>query len=381
MNKFFIFKAKKYLRYLSSLHLAITCLVGVMVLVLLGTLEQISSGVYIAQEKYFKSFFIYWQPMGSSLQIPYFPGGYFFAGLFLINLLATYAFRFKFNRHKIGIFLIHFGIAMLIFGECLNGIFSIESQIVMKTGETVNYSECLREMELVVMSGNGQVVSIPESVLCAGKVIEHPALPFTLHIKIKYPNARLLVFETEEENPPFSVNRGIGTKVNVEPQPPVKRDDQMNFVATIVELKDGEYSLGTWLVSNAISEAQSFTYREENYEVSVRRKRYYYPFSMELVSFTHETYPGTNIPKNFSSSVKLYAEDGTFDRQAFIYMNHPLRYGGKTFYQASYGDHDTVSVFQVVDNPGRVMPYLASSLVGMGLLIQFFVSLYTNRRK
>jgi len=42
-----------------------------------------------------------------------------------------------------------------------------------------------------------------------------------------------------------------------------------------------------------------------------------------------------------------------------IFMNQPLRYAGKTFYQASFGKGDTLSVLQVVKNPGWLLPYIS----------------------
>ncbi len=37
----------------------------------------------------------------------------------------------------------------------------------------------------------------------------------------------------------------------------------------------------------------------------LRPARYYKPYSLTLQDFTHEVYPGTQIPKNFSSKVTL----------------------------------------------------------------------------
>ena len=63
-------------------------------------------------------------------------------------------------------------------------------------------------------------------------------------------------------------------------------------------------------------------------------------------------------------------------RAALIYMNHPLRYEGRTFYQASFGEGDKLSVFQVMENPASLAPYLSCALIALGLLIQFLSHLY-----
>lgn len=100
---------------------------------------------------------------------------------------------------------------------------------------------------------------------------------------------------------------------------------------------------------------------------------------MTLKEFKHDIYPGTDIPKNFSSLVRLADPSRAEDRDVLIYMNHPLRYGGKTFYQASFGQNDRLSVFQVVRNPGWLIPYLSCVMVAAGLLLHFGTKLWRIR--
>ena len=89
-----------------------------------------------------------------------------------------------------------------------------------------------------------------------------------------------------------------------------------------------------------------------------------------------EIYRGTDIPKNFSSLVQLTNPDTSESRSALIYMNHPLRFGGRTLYQASFGEGDKLSVFQVMENLASITPYLSCALVALGLLIQFLSHLF-----
>ena len=102
-----------------------------------------------------------------------------------------------------------------------------------------------------------------------------------------------------------------------------------------------------------------------------KRQRHYYPFEIELIDFKHEKYPGTEVPFNFSSEVKVTHQDSTKNQKALIYMNHPLRYEGLTFFQASFANQDKTSIFQVVRNPGWLLPYLSVLLMGLGMCAQF----------
>ena len=69
----------------------------------------------------------------------------------------------------------------------------------------------------------------------------------------------------------------------------------------------------------------------------------------------------TGVPMYPTLSSEMYVKDpdGAVKQKALIYMNHPLRYGGLTFYQASFANEDTTSIFQVVKNPGWMLPYLS----------------------
>ena len=115
----------------------------------------------------------------------------------------------------------------------------------------------------------------------------------------------------------------------------------------------------------------------------MRQARYYKPYSLTLKKFTHETYPGTGIAKNFASSATLIDRERNENRDVLIYMNHPLRYRGDTFFQSGFEPNDAATVLQVVYNPSFIAPYLACVIVSLGLIMQFgyhFVG-FLRRRK
>ncbi len=107
----------------------------------------------------------------------------------------------------------------------------------------------------------------------------------------------------------------------------------------------------------------------------MRAVRYYKPYTITLLAFNHDIYPGTDIPKNFSSKIHLNDPAAGEDRDILIYMNSPLRYRGETFFQASFEPGDRVTILQVVRNPASLAPYIACSLVALGLVVQFLTHL------
>ena len=114
----------------------------------------------------------------------------------------------------------------------------------------------------------------------------------------------------------------------------------MNFVTVHAEILSNNKSLGTWLFSRAIEQTQLIEIENKRYEFILRPVRYYTSYDLTLKDFRHDIYPGTDIPKNFSSLVHLNDPEKQEDRDVLIYMNHPLRYRGKTYYQASFGKDD-----------------------------------------
>ena len=163
--------------------------------------------------------------------------------------------------------------------------------------------------------------------------------------------------------------------MRVDARAPVTVDNELNQGAALVEPVAGGRSYGVWLVSNALGAPQAFVHEGRTYTLGMRRLRVTLPYSLTLKKFHHDVYPGTDTPKNFSSLVELSNPSRGERREVLIFMNQPFRYMGRTFYQASYGKGDTLSILQVVQNPGWQLPYLSCTLVTLGLLLHFGLAL------
>ena len=88
-----------WLKPFTSLKLTIFCLGCAMVLVFLGTIDQVNIGVYEAENRYFRSFFLFFTPPHMDLRIPWFPGGYIVGSLLLVNLVAAHVARFRLSEN------------------------------------------------------------------------------------------------------------------------------------------------------------------------------------------------------------------------------------------------------------------------------------------
>ncbi len=379
------FPLKSPLRVLSSLRLTVVCLGLGMLLVFLGTLAQVHLGIHAVQARYFQSLIIFWSPTGANWKIPILPGGYLLGTVLLVNLIAAHAVRFQLTKKKLGIILLHFGVILLLIGQLLTGLFARETQMRIDEGQTAGYSEAPREVELAVIDKTDpnfdQVVAIPEAVLAPGGTIQNPTLPFTLTIRQFMGNTHLAMRSQEPQGPPSLATMGFGPKIVAEEAPRTVKDDERDLSAAYLELNAGEGSLGSWLVSNAIPEPQPVTVNGHTYELVMRQRRFYKQFALTLLHFAHDRYAGTDIPKNFSSRVRLVDLEQHENREVLISMNDPLRYRGFTFYQSGFDNNDKTTILQVVKNPAMLLPYIACGLVGLGLLVQFSMHLFGFVRK
>jgi len=94
----------------------------------------------------------------------------------------------------------------------------------------------------------------------------------------------------------------------------------------------------------------------------------------------HERYEGTQTPKDLAVNPIGDRGDGV-DRELRIWMNNPLRYAKRTFYQSGYLPEDEGTVLQVVRNDSWMIPYLSCMIVFIGMAAQFGLSLRRMRKR
>ncbi len=382
---------------LSSLRLTVWLLGFSVILIFFGTLDQVNFGIYETQKRYFQSLIAFWQypenEVGGSflkyLVLPI-PGGYTLGFLLLLNLALAHFRYFRPRWRALGIVIIHLGLALLLIGQFVTDLLQKDYQMWITEGGHTNYGESFRENELVIVSksdpNKDKVWSIAESALKKGKVFEIAGLPFSVVVREYYQNARIVRLNPEQNSGLVSVTDGVGTKMRLGlfPAAPTYRHDERNIATAIIEIKSQNENSSSWIVSNVFEgqlPSQTFEMNGETFLISMRYKRKYFPFFMHLEDFTHDRYEGTDIPKNFSSKVRLEYDDGSKSRETLIYMNHPLRHEGHTFYQASFSKDDRSSMLQVVRNPGWLIPYVSCLMVSLGLIYQFGWSLFSFSRR
>jgi ABC-type transport system involved in cytochrome c biogenesis permease subunit len=287
------------------------------------------------------------------------------------------------HGRRAGLVLLHGGIGLMMIGEVLTGLTAVEGHMQLAEGETVNFVEHSREVELALVdrsaAGHDAVVAVPESRLLAGGRIAAGDLPFDLQVVDFLPNSSLRQVGENESN---LATAGIGRGWIADPERPVSGTDggRTNLTSAYVTFfkKGTSQPLGTHLVSLALAQVGFADQVEADgrvVDVSLRHRRSYKPYALKLLDVQKQDYPGTDIPRHYASEVHLVDPSHNVDRTAKIWMNNPLRFAGETLYQSGYSRDPQsgaeASTLAVVTNRGRMIPYVGCMIVATGLLAHF----------
>ncbi|MEM9352832.1 MAG: cytochrome c biogenesis protein CcsA [Planctomycetota bacterium] len=282
---------------------------------------------------------------------------------------------------RAGIVLLHGGIGLMMLGELLTGLNAEEAHMRLVEGETLNYAEDTRAIELAfVRQEGGESIEtvVPGGILQAaldGQTISDAGLPVDVRVVQYLPNAVTRISQPNESSP---ATAGQGILRIAEPMPEstgVDVEQRVDLPAAYVEMLDREsqQSLGTYLLSPLLGgNPQEIAVDGKDYSVDLRFKRVHKDYSIKLIDFERTTYVGTETPKSFRSVVQVRDEERNVDRTVPVWMNNPLRYAGDTLYQSSWDPRNPkYTDLQVVTNQSWMIPYVACMLVAVGMLFHF----------
>lgn len=411
----------KLMQFAASLQVTMVLFALSLILVFMGTLAQKHAGIESVLRQYFYCW-VAWMDLNlisdftevffkfrffGTLEKPVhlyvpFTGGYIIGWAMLINLTTAHAVRFKLSWQRSGIWILHFGMMLLLVGEYVRAEMGYEDRMNLNQGETANHIFDLNRVEFIVAeqvdAKTDKITSIPGEILeknaaddkkqKAAQAIDLPELPFKLVVKQYMINGSEP--RQRPENFPAQATNGIASGIVVSPMKEFSGTDaagKVNYPAAIVELvpNDGRPAIGSFLVTALLSNVQqAFQFDGKTYRVDLRFKRTYLPYSLTALKIENDYYPGTETPRNYASTVVLKDPRNGEEREVKIWMNNPLRYDGATFYQSSM---EAVSSdvkrtgLQVVRNPGWQMPYLSCTLVSLGMLIHFGIKFFAFLQK
>ena len=230
----------RFFDVISSLKLTVICLSLAIILVFVGTLAQVNFGIHEVQQRYFQSLLVWWPSSSQGLKIPVFPGGHLIGAVLLVNLIAAHVRRFRWTWRTLGIQLTHLGLIIILAGGLFTDLLSVESFMRLAPGETKNYSEDSRAMELVVIDESDkeldQVTAIPEGRLKQGGTIESESLPFRVVVRHFYQNSRLQSLDKAGPGAVPAATQGVGSQVVVTEVPRATAENERDLQGVVIEI-------------------------------------------------------------------------------------------------------------------------------------------------
>ena len=305
-----------------------------------------------------------------------------------------------------GNLLLHFGVALLMIGQFAFGDRQLEQRISLLEGESTNSLINLDKVELafVAVEADKEVVTAISAerlieAKASGELIRDDRLPADVRVLQYFDNSNVNQITPGVDNP---ATKGIGlTAVATPAKKKGGTQSEINVASAYVELvdRDSGESLGTHLVSQRISDLEALfpdgsaqnTYDrvevgEKEFQLGLKYHREVKPYWVQLEDVQRRNYSGTETPRDYSSYIRIVDPETGEIRRERVWMNNPLRYRGETFFQSSYtalpGGKELTGL-QVVRNSGWLIPYVACSIMALGMLAHFSGTLkrFVGRRE
>ena len=371
-------RKSQLLKTLSSLYITVAGLMLLFILTFWGTIAQVQNGLYLAQERFFHSFFFL-----AGGFIP-FPGAQLVMWALFFNLIAVLLIRFVYAWKKLGILIIHFGLLSFLVSGYVILHCAQESHLTLKEGEASNVSTAFHSWELALWEdskdlGDGKTARVVTSVdlaqLSKRKAVKLDDYGMSIRLKEYYRNAHAY---TSPGNSTALNASGIGKLEAVK----LETEPEKNTPGVILEIQPEGSDDFKILLYGAESKPTSVLLGARRVYFSLRLKRYPMPFMLRLIDFMKEEHPGTQTARSYKSLVEV--ETGGHWREKLIYMNNPLRHKNYTFYQSSFSIDQMNrerSTLAVVRNSGQWLPYIATFVTFAGLVIHFVMAALQSRKR
>ncbi|MCX7725499.1 MAG: cytochrome c biogenesis protein ResB [Chitinispirillaceae bacterium] len=357
-------KVKKLISNLGSLKLTVAGFTILIILVVWGTLYEVENGIFAAQERFFKAWFIM---VGGFLPIPAVKT---VLSLLTLNLIAAFLRKRALSIKNAGIFILHFGVLLLIIGSAITSTFVKESALSLEENQsaTESYNFSQWNLSIILRSHKNDKHSHKYRIknLKVGQTIEILPSPLSLNIRKVFTNCAAMLDPSDSSN-----------VIALKELKPSK--DDRNIPGIAFQLKNKKNQVNNEREEYLYAGLQQFpavyVYEGDTVILSLEPERMVLPLRITLLKFNVEYYPNSKKAKSYQSRIRALGKN--IDREVLIEMNRPFRYGQFTFYQMSYSEShgNYASTFAVVKNPFRYMPYISSLIIAFGIFLHFIVKM------
>ena len=359
---------KSLVKIFGSIKVTVACLFILCILTVLGTLYQKDHGLFLAQERFFYSWFIL---AGGFLPLP---GGMLVMGVLFVNLLISFFIHYILGLRFIGIWLVHLGLLLMLGGGGVTMLTGKSGYLFLFEGESSNVLTSYHEWELAVWKDGTEareVEAVDARAFAEGLGVTFPSSRLAVRTEQYHVNADAYLKTDKPVDPGLESASKI---VELRATPPAK-EPEANIPALIAAVeRDGQKR--RVLFYGADEKPTQWKDGDVTWNLQLQRRREELPVSITLGDFKREEHPNSSMAKSFSSIISVAFPNGA-ERDVLVEMNQPFRHRGYTFYQASFSETGSTqgSKFAVTFNYGRLLPYVATTLTTLGLIIHFGIQL------
>ncbi len=370
----------KLFAFFSSFGLATVVLTFLLIITLLGTLEQVEHGLFDSTKKYFESYVVTSVDLGTWKMPILLPGGTLLMQVLFVNMLCGAVIRIRKSPRTVGVLISHLSILFMLFAGFVSQHYKKDGNLALfegeKSDEFQSYHESVIEIErLQPAAKDGKRIamvidgaSFQDLSEGKGRTFTSNDLPFDL-----------MVMNYEENAEPRRVKDESEKKWQADGfylQPlPKKPEAELNLDAAyvkVIDKKTKETQLG--IIWRAEAVPWTVKVGDEMYAFELTRRKWKLPFAVRLDKFDREVHPGTERARKFTSHITKFT--GGREEAKIITMNEPLRDSGHVLFQASFSQDQgsagapvSRSIFAVVWNPADQWPLYSLLAVAAGLLI------------
>jgi len=333
-----------------------------MVLIVAGTLAQKELGLYAAQNLFFSSWILWVGP------IPL-PGGYLTLAALTLCLSIKFVFFTEWSLPKAGSHIVHLGVLLLLIGGGLTALTQKEGFVLLKEGAQSNQIADYHARVFTITKNDEPLLIVPFRDAVEQRTFSAPTLPFTLSIESYCIHCEARAAREDE------TRKGIAAKVELVAGD-LQKENEANMHGLTFKVQGApDDQDGLYISVEDLPHQPEIMVGDDTYRFFAGRAMRTLPFEIELTDFQKTVYPGTDTAQSYSSQIMVHDGEQTPPWPYHIEMNKPLRFKGYTLYQASYSlrPDGEYSVISVVENKGRIFPYLASLVILIGLIVHLAI--------
>ena len=143
----------------------------------------------------------------------------------------------------------------------------------------------------------------------------------------------------------------------------------------IIEVNGKEKKVNLFAYDGFISETKRVEVDGVEVSMYLGVRKITLPFSVKLIKFKLERYPGSMSPSSYASDVELTDKEKGIEAMPYkIYMNHVLDHRNYRLFQSSFDPDEKGTILSVNHDPGTLPTYLGYILLALGMIWNLFDS-------